>query len=93
MKFHSDLNPEAGDFIPYFSSQQTIMSFSQQTRDSVPTAPPNEELKAIIESQNEDIIALKLLYFEQKIEANKKSEEIKKLKEVISDLFERVNKP
>ena len=44
-------------------------------------------LKEIIEEQNDDIIALKLLQFEATIELNRRNEEIEKLQRIISDLL------
>ena len=44
-----------------------------------------EELKKIIEIQNEDIFALKLLQFEAQIKINQKDEEIENLKEIIKN--------
>ena len=44
-----------------------------------------EELKKIIEIQNEDIFSLKLLQFEAQIKINQKDDEIENLKEIIKN--------
>ena len=44
-----------------------------------------EELKKIIEIQNEDIFSLKLLQFEAQIKINQKDDEIERLKEIIKN--------
>lgn len=49
--------------------------------------PKADEMAQIIQIQNEDIIALKLLYFESQIEAQRKEEEIEKLKATIDLLL------
>ena len=76
------MNPEATSFIPKTGFFGKMSNISAGKGDNM--APSSEELRKIINCQIEDIISLKLLYFEAKIELNQQEEEINRLKTIIS---------
>lgn len=89
LDFHRFLN----DFIFLVKSQQASFIYSAKTKMASmnPNAqsflPRADEIAKIIEIQNEDIISLKLLFFESQIEVQRKDEEIEKLKATIEKLL------
>ena len=83
------LNPEATSFIPKTGFFRKMSEFGDKNGENM--TPSSEELRKIINCQIEDIISLKLLYFEAKIELNQKEEEINRLKTIVSQNLEMKN--